>query len=327
MRVIAVGGIATLLSSCAGQQSMHDTDAAPQVIERLDMAMAQYASLDDEARDSVRCAYDRPLSFLFALTERGAVTDSALCEYSRSRAVQMFAIAVDSALTSLDSVQHVLGVVQQRMSTLLPKARIASIYAIMSPYNQSVFTTDSLMLVGLNHYLGAEFSGYTYFEPYQRANKCIEQLPYDVVEAAVGSAYPMSDVDDGLTVLNYLLYQGALVEAKMQLLPDATEADALGYSAEQLAWMQANEAPAWNALITRQLLYSPSELDAERLIAPAPSTAILHAEAPGRAGRYIGHRIVRSYLAANPQTTLEELLSATFYANKQTLIRAHYTPK
>lgn len=287
--------------------------------------MAVYAGSDSASRDSLMRCYDKPLRFLFALTGRGEVTDDALCAYSSSRGVRMFTAAVDSLLPELDSVQSVLGVAEDRMGKLLPKACFGDVYAVVSPYNQSIFTTDSMMLVGLNHYLGAGFDGYSSFEPYQRLNKRIGQLPYDMVEAAVASAYPMT-VGAHSTVLDHLLYQGALIEAKMQILPGATEADALGYTPEQMAWLEANEVPAWEALVTRKLLYSPSVSDAERLILPSPVTTILHPESPGRAGRYIGHRIVRAYLDANPRTALDHLLSPEFYSNPQTLLNARYAP-
>ena len=315
--------MSVLIGACSGTQNIDTGD--PKTIARMDHAMVEYASLDSAGRDSVRHVYDAPLSLLFAIGGRGEVTDSAVCVYSASRGVRMFTAAVDSLLPDLDSVQSVLGIVDGRFASLLPKARIDSIYAVVSPYNQSIFTSGSMMLVGLNHYFGAGFDGYSNFEPYQRLNKRVGQLPYDMVEAAVASAYPMVDMQEG-TVLQHLLYQGALIEAKMQLVPDATEAEALGYTPAQYEWMVANEAPAWDALISRNLLYSTSATDAERLIRPSPATTILHPASPGRAGRYIGHRIVRSYLESHPDTSLEYLLSPGFYAGQQTLVDASYAP-
>lgn len=295
-------------------------------IGRLDDAIARYPVGDQAYRDSVQTLYQQPLSFLFSLIGRGEVTDSSIYEYACSRPVKVFTHITDSLLGDLDSVEAIFGSIDGRIRKYLPAAAIGDVYAIVSPYNQSIFTTDSMMLIGLNHYLGADFDGYSYFEPYQRINKRIDQLPYDVVEAAVGSAYPMQR-EKGETVLTNLLYQGAVIEAKMRLVPDADLAAALGYTADQLAWMQANEVPAWDALIARRILYSTSPTDAERLILPSPATTILHPDAPGRAGRYIGYKIVRAYMDTHPSVTLEELLSPEFYAGSQTLLNAGYRPE
>ena len=312
------------LTSC-GTRTEEARPAESMRVIRMDEAVAQYRMRDTVYRDSVRSVYAKPLAFLFSVTGRGEVSDSSLYEYSCSRPVDVFTHLVDSLLPDIGAVEPVLGEVNARIRRLLPKAGIGALYAIVSPYNQSIFTTDSIMLVGLNHYLGADFEGYKYFEPYQRVNKRIDQLQYDVAEAAVGSAYPMS-TDADATVLSHLLYQGALIEAKMQLVPDADLADALGYTAEQLEWMDANEAQAWDALITRNLLYSQSVTDAGRLILPSPSTTILHPDSPGRAGRYIGYRIVQAYLDSNPDAALSDLLSPSFYAGQQTLLNARYAP-
>jgi len=312
-----------MICACSGTQSADVGD--PKTIARMDLAMVEYMSLDSVGRDSVRRLYEAPLSLLFAAAGGGAATASAVSVYSASRGVRMFTAAVDSLLPDLDSIQAVLGDMDRRFALLLPEARFDSIYAVVLPYKQSVLTSGSMMLVGLNHYLGAGFDGYSNFEPYLRINKHIGQLPYDMAEAAVASAYPMADMQGG-TVLQHLLYQGALIEAKIQLVPDATEAEALGYTPGQYEWMEANEAPVWDALISRKLLYSTSVTDAERLILPSPATTILHPSSPGRAGRYIGHRIVRAYLDANPDTQLEYLLSPEFYAGQQTLLNAGYNP-
>lgn len=100
----------------------------------------------------------------------------------------------------------------------------------------------------------------------------------------------------------------------------------MGYDDGQMKWVRDNEPQVWDAMITRALLYSVDPMDAERLVALSPSTSVVHPMSPGRLGRYIGYRIVDSYVEKHPGVSLEWLLSPEFYMSRSSLIDAGYTP-
>ena len=126
-------------------------------------------------------------------------------------------------------------------------------------------------------------------------------------------------------MLNRLLYEGAVIEAVMQAA-GVDEATALGYTPDQWQWMNTNERQAWDALITRNILYSTDPAHARSLISPTPHTTLLNPESPGRAGRFTGHRIVSSYLRENPSATLADILSSNFYMDPDALRKSGYRP-
>lgn len=275
--------------------------------------------------DSLR----RPLTLLAGILSPGTPVDSVIAAYTASKGFTAFVPPVSERFQDLDSIEEVLGEIDCNLAAELPAVTLGDIYGIIFPYNQAILQSDSIVLVALNHYLGADFEGYGYFEPYQRRNKSPRQLPYDLVEARIAYGYPEIEPggDNHPSALNSMLYHGAVTEAKMRLVPGATEADALGYDPAQMQWAADNEANIWNALITRKLLYTTSAVEIDRLLAPSPHTAIVHHEAPGRIGRYTGYRIVRSYLQRHPDTPLSYLLSPEFYNGRTTLIDAGYAPR
>ncbi len=317
--------LAALLAALALCSCSPREQSAPVKIQRLDLAMADYASLQGVSRDSLLREMSPGIKALCFVMGIDAASDSSLKAYSASAPVRVFTPDVRSRVSSLDSLERVLGVLKLRLKEKAPEIPFGEIYSIVSPYNQSVYMVDSTMLVALNHYLGSDYPGYSRFEDYLRGTKSLRYLPYDLVEALLGAACPYVIQEDA-TVLSRLLYEGALIEAKMQLLPDASLADALGYDSQQLSWARENEGRIWNAIVSRRLLYSTGQMDAERLVAPAPSTSIIHPEAPGRIGRYIGYSIVQAYLRRNPGTKLESLLLPAFYDDPQSLIGSGYAP-
>ncbi len=247
----------------------------------------------------------------------------ALAAWAASPAVQVFSPDVDSVFTSLEPLEQALGGIEARAAREqlpLPASRYA---AVVWGRPESIVFCDSVMLIALNHYLGAGYPGYSHLDSYRRGLKTPARVPVDAAEALAATAVPYES-DDASTVLSRLLYEGALVEAVMRLA-DVDAATAMGYTPEEYDYLQAHETQLWQALVARELLYSTLPADASRLVAPAPSTPLLDAGAPGRAGRYLGHRIVSAYLAAHPGTPVPTLLSPAFYRSPDTLRRSGYT--
>lgn len=302
-----------------------DTGIGKKPVKRMDMFFYEYPELSVEERESMLDSMRQGVDALFFLIGDSAGND-ACQRYSASPAVRMFSPDVSRRVTSLDSVEQVLCYAEKAIGGILPGIRFGDIYAIVSPYNQSVFVIDSVMLIGLNHYLGSDYPGYSNFAEYQRWNKSLRYIPYDIVEALVASHYVYRPASEA-TVLSRMLYNGAIIEAKMQILPDANLADAVGFTESQLKWAQNNSREIWNALIMRNMIHSTSVADADRLLMPSPATAVIHPDAPGRIGRYVGYMIVKAYMRRHPEASLMQMLSPEFYNSPLALIKSGYNGK
>lgn len=328
IRPVFIGTVAIVIFTLSCRRGAYNegSELEAHPVHRLDRVLMDYRPDSGIRPDD---SLYRPLSFLAGILSSGSPVDSVIAGYAASYGFTAFVAPVCERLPDLDSIECVLGKVDSNLAEYLPDVSLGEVYGIIFPYNQAIVQSDSIVLVALNHYLGADFEGYGYFEPYQRRTKSTRLLPYDLVEARLAYMYPevAPDGDRPSSVLNAMLYHGAMTEAKMRLVPDATEGDALGYDAGQMQWAADNEANIWNALITRKLLYSTSIMDVERLMAPSPRTSIIHNDAPGRLGRYVGYRIVRSYMDKHPDTSLSYLLSPEFYNGTTTLIDAGYVPR
>lgn len=312
-----------LLCSCKNEETKMDTNDDGLVFNRLDVALATYASLEDEQRSIVVDSLGDVFKAWFYVQGKTEFNDSVLIEYSESDAMRVFYEDICSKFSNITPIDKVILKLKENILNEFSNNYFYELYTIVSPYNQSIFIADSMMFVGLNHYLGSDYPGYGYFEPYQRIVKTPQHLPYDIAESYLLCEYPYISSSDE-TVLNTLLYNGVIIYAMMQLVPNADLTEALGYSKEQLLWAERNEKDAWNAIISRNLLYSTNKHDANRLVNPSPATSILHQESPGRLGRYIGYKIVKSYIKNHSNKNLEWLLSPDFYNSIQSLIDSKY---
>ena len=314
--------VGNIITSCVGNSNIYQ-DCAPMEIARLDKVIFNYSDLSDEERGRADSVMKNGISTILIMLNMGHPDDSAFVKYIGSDAVKMFTPEVEKCFDDMSIFEQQLGCVRSNLDKELPHVKFHDIYAFVSPYRQSIYVADSTLLLALNHYLGKTHSVYDGFEEYIKRTKEAKYIPYDVVEALIGSFIPFETNGDDM-LLAKMLYAGAIVAAKMQIVPDASLAQALGYDDMELDWVVENESELWNSLVSKELLYSTSYFDVKQLLMPSPNTSVLHADAPGRVGVYLGYKIIASYLKKNPDTTLQMLFEPQFYQSQQTLVNSGY---
>lgn len=319
MRKIFYIFIAAMLASACSR-----TQVEPVSIVRLDTAIYNFGALDS-ARQAA--AVDSLMPWLAPYFEvmRMPVPDvSRVMWLSQSEVVERFEPDVLNVWGSLNGTEEQIG-------SILASARdegldigSCSFATVVWGFSQSIVKVDSVVLIALNHYLGADYPGYSHWEAYMRANKTPQMLPYNVAEALVATRHPFEPGADEPTLLSRMLYEGALVEAVMRLVPKAKEASALGYTQSQLEFARASTRQMWQEMAAAKMVYDTDPVKIDRLISPAPSSPLLGMQAPGRIGRYIGYEIVRKYISTHPDASLAYLLSPDFYGSAQSLIDSSF---
>lgn len=304
--------------------SCNKADNYPPIkIKRLDKSLYNYTDLDSPEKQIVDSIMSDGINAITFMLNFGHPDDSAFIKYVRSDAVKMFSPDVFEKFPHLNELENTLGGVKINFEKEIPNIRFCDTYSVILPYKQSIYIADSVMLIALNHYLGHEHKAYDGFDDYLKQSKESKYIPYDIVESLLSSQLYFQSNGES-TILSKMLYNGAIIYAKMQIVPNASLQDALAYSEAQLDWLDKNEKQAWETLISKELLYSTSYLDNERLISPSPSSSIIHPEAPGRIGRYFGYRIIEKYINNYPSTTIEQLFNPEFYNSQQPLILSEY---
>ncbi|MDE5785448.1 MAG: hypothetical protein K2H98_02855 [Duncaniella sp.] len=313
---IIISLVATLSVASCARTDIDKSPADPVQILRLDSAALSGDSAAFMASGDAASLWLRIVG----------ADSSDLSGYFSSLQGKPYNEPVASQFVSTDSLAAKLGYIfnnVERLTDIVPPAVVAT---VVSPYNQSVVTADSVVYIALNHYLGPEHEFYAWFPDYQRRLKHPSRIGADVVEAVISEKYPFSPAAKYPTALSRIAAEGAVVEAVMQLT-GASEQEALGYDADEYRWLLDNERQAWESLLARNLIFTTDPSIVETLVRPNSVTSCLHPEAPGRAGRFIGHRIVAAYLDSHPSATLTDVLSPDFYNDPKLLEKAGYVAK
>ncbi|MDE6265718.1 MAG: DUF2268 domain-containing protein [Muribaculaceae bacterium] len=266
--------------------------------------------------------------FIDYLVHRTVTGDSLSIEkYRTSASFSIFASDVSDRFTKQDSLEKVLGKIDSGLRKLSGDTLgLGKVYGLIIPYSVPVVTTDSAVIVGLNHYLGTDYPGYSGFDNYILRAKRPEHLPYDVAEGRIVASYPMIS-NENATLVNAMLYWGAVANLVEEIMPDADPKEIFNLDKEELEWLESNKENVWNAMIEKQLLYSSNPDFADRLLFPSPKSFIINQDAPGMTGRFMGYLIVKSYLKNNPGTSAFDMLNPSIYNSDQTLIKSGFTGK
>jgi len=189
-----------------------------------------------------------------------------------------------------------------------PEVPVPVVITYISGFNQSMVTTDTILGIALDKYLGGKspFYGMLGLPRYLRMRMYPEHIPADAAKAWLVTQFPLND-SVANTLLAHVIYEGKLIYCTRQLLP--VEADTLifGLSSQQIQWCKEHEAPMWEYLLDKKLLFSSDFQVIKRFVDEAPFTKDFGQRSPGRAVIWIGYRIVEKYVK-NSGTTLAELM-------------------
>ncbi len=192
-------------------------------------------------------------------------------------------------------------------------------------YKNSIILTDTISIIAIDTYLGADHFFYGGIPKYLRANFRAAQIVPNLATEYAKKYIPQNTSN---VFLDEMIYFGKQLYFKDIMLPFKTDNEKIGYTKAQLDWSVANEFQIWNYLVENEYIFSTNTDLLKRFISNAPFSKFnlveIDKESPGRIGQFIGWQIVKAYMEKYPSTTLNEL----FLKPAQELFyQSNYKPK
>ena len=218
---------------------------------------------------------------------------------------------VDKVFKSFNEESEKIESLFKHFKYYFPKYGIPKIITLINEvrYNDRVILTDSLVLLGLDNYLGKEHHFYAGLPNYVSKGLDKEYLISNIASALAKrvNKYPRNRA-----FLSRMVYYGKELYIIDKLLPNDEDYQKIGYSKEEIDWALTNEEQIWRYFIEQELLYSTDAKLDSRFLDPAPFSKFgleLDSESPGRLGRFMGWQIVRAFIEKNPNLTPAQLLN------------------
>jgi gliding motility-associated lipoprotein GldB len=190
-----------------------------------------------------------------------------------------------------------------------PTIKTPDIYTVIAEmdHNNKVIYAKDKLVISLELYLGKDHKFYGEYPAYLRQNFDQRQMLPDIVSSFAFGVLPAPKDKE---LLSLMVNSGKELYLKDILLPEYTDYEKIGYTAEQQKWCEANENYMWQYFINDKLLFSSDSRLPNRFINLAPFSKFyleIDNESPGRVGQWIGWQIVRSFMENN-KVSVQELL-------------------
>lgn len=197
----------------------------------------------------------------------------------------------------------------QRLKEHAPSWHVpSSIITFISAFNYRVITTDSVLAVSLDMFLGSkeeEMYSSVGFPRYLSRKFSPEYLVNDAMRGWIQSEMP--DDSAGNDLISRMIFYGKQQYLLKQILPDVSDSILFGYTGEQMKWCLKEEANIWAYFIEKNLLFNTQMQQYARFITDGPTTQGMPKESPGNVGLFTGYRLVKAY-AENNKANFEAIL-------------------
>jgi len=175
-----------------------------------------------------------------------------------------------------------------------PKDSVPTFRMHVSGLTQSVITSGSVVSISGDKYLGKDYPLYkSYFNEYQLPTMQTENVVCDALKAFLEGRFPEANAN---ILVDRMIYQGVVSVTVEQMLPEQDMKSILGYDAKEFEWLDKNEKNIWIYMVENEQLYTTDQLTITKYMEEAPFTSFFGQSSPARIGRFIGYKIVKSYL-------------------------------
>ncbi|WP_164510846.1 gliding motility lipoprotein GldB [Nonlabens xiamenensis] len=218
--------------------------------------------------------------------------------------------AVQNAEFDYTAIESEVEDVMKHVKYYFPDFQSTDIYTVISEvnYRQQIIPTKDQLIISIDTYLGKDHELYQGISNYQRNQLNREQLPADVaMEYARLFVPPTMD----RTFLGSMVYFGKIHYLQSLFVPEAAGYHIFDYPPAKFDYTVENESQMWRYFIDKEMLYDTDSRLIPRFIAPAPFSKFyleIDQQTPGGVGRYMGYRIVESFMQNNP-VDLETMIS------------------
>lgn len=204
----------------------------------------------------------------------------------------------------------------KRLKHLFPDFTPPVVYTVVTGLGYDLILKDSLLIVGLDYYLGKEHFPVAPPDQYgvPLPNYIWERYsPQTIVPHSIlflSNQYNRKDMSDR-RLINDMITWGKVIYLSDQVLPAVPDHILIGYTEKQFADTQASAEAIYRFFVEKQLFFDASREAKTKYVHERPFTNELDQRAPGRLGVWLGWKIVQAYMEKHPEVSVQELMQKT----------------
>ncbi len=182
------------------------------------------------------------------------------------------------------------------------------IQTVITGLDTDLFVSDTLIVVGLDFFLGpgARYRPKTYDYLMRRYD------PEDIVPSCllifgISERFNKTDLGDRTVLADMVAYVISFYFSK-HMMPCTPDSVLIWYTSDEIRGARENEDLIWARFVEDQILFSTNTIDKKNFLGDRPVTIQVGEKCPGRIGQWVGWNIVKAYMDKHPDATLPELM-------------------
>lgn len=217
--------------------------------------------------------------------------------------------AINAVFGDLKTLERELSEAYSSLMHYYPEVRVPRVQTVATGFNFDLFISDSLIVIGLDYYLGsgARFRPNMYQYILQRYQPAYI-VPSIMLLWGISPRFNATDIKDKTILADMISYGKAFHFAK-RMMPCTPDSVLIWYDTEEIEGCKENVDIIWTHFVENELLFETNHMIKKKYIDDRPKTYEIGENAPGRIGAWLGWQIVNKYMEEYPQTTLSELMA------------------
>ena len=190
-----------------------------------------------------------------------------------------------------------------------PNTPVPKLATVVTAFYNDLYVSDSLIIVGLDYFLGPEAT----FRPDEHQyilKRFKKESLVPTIMNFVSNEFNQIDQTHH-TLLSDMINIGKSFYFTSQVLPCTPDSLIIGYTAEEIKLVNENQEIIWANLIENELLYERNDYMKNKFIGERPNVSEISENCPGRVGAWLGWEIVKKYMEKNSDVTITELMAET----------------
>lgn len=276
-------------------------------IERFDQELAQ---LGDSAA-IIRFIEAQPRfaeKFLqvYAYPDRGLLYNQLL-ELNRDPFLDTLKKQTYAAFPTTETLEKHLRRLFGYLKYFDPKVIIPQTVTVITGFGTDLFYSDSLLVISLD-YFSTHSGKYKPDMPQYILDRYYPESVQAIVALLVSNKYnQINELDQSL--IAEMVYYGKAYYFARQLLPCVHDTIVTGFTQQEISILESTGKDIWAYLVEKEHLFSTEHRIVNKYVGERPYIAEIGPSCPGRAGRWLGLKIVEAYMKRNPTVGLLELMA------------------
>lgn len=222
---------------------------------------------------------------------------------------------VDSIFPSLKPQEEGLTETFKYIKYYYPKAKVPKFISFASGFEYQMPVGDNYLGIGLDMFLGKDSKFYKAIinsVPMYLSRRFTPEYIVPRVAETYAHEELFREPDENRSLLSKMVFQGKILYFLDQVLPEnITDSTKIGYTKSQLEWAQNFEGDIWAYFLENNLLFETDYQKIQVFLSEGPFTPGLgeNRNSAPKLGVWIGWQIVKKYMKAHPEVTLQKLMA------------------